>query len=83
MVSFSSTAPYLFDTVASYSCVNGFGLSGGGPTRTCGGDGSTTTGMWSGSIPTCEGVSNNFFSFHPNNYMPFSCYQVCDLNFFF
>ena len=40
--------------MATYSCNPGFGLSGGDGTRTCGGDGSSPTGAWSGTPSTCE-----------------------------
>ena len=42
--------------MASYSCVSGFGLSGGDATRTCEGDGSSPTGVWSGVVPSCGGM---------------------------
>ena len=58
MISFSSSsAPYSFGTMASYSCVSGFGLSGGDATRTCGGDGSSPTGVWTGVASSCGGKS--------------------------
>ncbi len=41
--------------MATYSCDIGFGLSGD-VMRTCGGDMSNSTGVWSGSEPTCEGI---------------------------
>ena len=58
MITFSpsSSTPYSFGTMASYSCVSGFGLSGGDATRTCEGDGSSPSGMWSGVIPSCGGM---------------------------
>ena len=43
--------------MASYSCVSGFGMSGGDATRTCGGDGSSPSGVWSGVAPSCGGRS--------------------------
>ena len=49
------TTPNLdFGTVATFSCNNGLGLSGGDVSITCGGDGSNTTGIWGGTVPTCE-----------------------------
>ena len=48
------TAPHNFGTVAIFSCNTGFSLSGGS-TRTCGGDGSSENGVWSGSSPVCVG----------------------------
>ncbi len=40
--------------VATYSCSNGYGLVGQA-TRTCVSDGGSS-GIWSGSQPTCEGL---------------------------
>ena len=54
LILFSSPAPYEFGTTATYICNTGYGLSGD-VTRTCEGDGSSPTGMWSGALPTCEG----------------------------
>ena len=45
---------YPYGTLAVYMCVPGFGLLGSG-TRTCGGDGSSTTGSFDGSAPSCVG----------------------------
>ncbi len=45
---------YIFAVVATYSCNTGFSLVGDN-TRTCTGDGSTTTGSFDGEVPTCEG----------------------------
>ncbi len=42
--------------VATYSCSNGYGLVGQ-VTRTCVSDGGSS-GIWSGSEPTCEGLSS-------------------------
>ncbi len=44
---------YPFGTMATFTCVNGFALIGN-DTRTCTGDGSSTTGAFSGIDPTCE-----------------------------
>ncbi len=44
-----------FDTVASFVCEEGYFLVGD-RTRTCIGNGLTTTGTWTGSDPTCEGL---------------------------
>ncbi len=52
--SINSTSRYDFDTVATYSCEPGFGLSGGDMSRTCGGVGSITQGTWNGAAITCE-----------------------------
>ncbi len=42
-----------FGTMATYTCVKGFALIGN-DIRTCTGDGSSTTGAFSGIDPTCE-----------------------------
>ncbi len=42
--------------IATYSCNTGYGLVGQA-SRTCVSDGGTT-GIWSGSQSTCEGISN-------------------------
>ena len=55
-VSYSTASPFLTQTVATYTCDRGFRLTGGDMTRTCGGDGSSSDGMWSGTPPICEGI---------------------------
>ncbi len=50
------TSPYDFNTMATYVCFTGYGLSGGDEVLSCGGDGSSPNGVWSGVIPTCEGI---------------------------
>ncbi len=42
-----TTSPYDYRTVATYSCLDGYGLAGGDKTREC-------LGMWTGIAPTCE-----------------------------
>ena len=49
------TPNFDYETNATYSCDFSFGLSGGDAIRTCGGDGSSPSGQWSGNAPTCEG----------------------------
>ena len=49
-----TTSPYDYNSVATYACNPGFGLTGGDPTRTCGGDDSSTSGVWSGTAPVCN-----------------------------
>ncbi|XP_064385205.1 E-selectin-like [Halichondria panicea] len=44
-----------FGTQAIYSCDNGFSLVGN-TTRTCTGDGSSTTSSFDGEAPTCEAI---------------------------
>ena len=46
----SYTAGTTFGQTATYSCNTGYTLVGGS-TRTC-----QSTGVWSGSTPTCQGV---------------------------
>ncbi len=55
-VSFSTdtTPPHFFGTVAMFTCAAGFALRGD-TTRMCEGDGTSTSGVWSGSSPTCSG----------------------------
>ena len=48
-----TTAPYDFGTTATHSCNSGYSLVGV-EVRTCGGDGSSVTGGWDSSEPTCE-----------------------------
>ncbi len=38
-----------FGSIATYTCNQGYNLTGGGMTRTCG-----ANGMWSGGDPTCQ-----------------------------
>ena len=49
-----TTSPSDFGTVATFTCNTGFGLDGD-RMRTCGGDGSSRSGVWSGSSPMCVG----------------------------
>ena len=48
--------PFDFDTVATHTCNEAYYLEGIG-IRTCVGDGSSTTGQWSGAAPVCLGNS--------------------------
>ena len=54
------TAPFDFGTEATYSCNVGFVLSVGSPVRTCGGDGSSNVGEWSGETLTCSREAQPF-----------------------
>ena len=47
-----TTAPYDFETTATHSCNPGYFLVGE-KTRSCGGNGSSTTGEWDLSEPSC------------------------------
>ena len=44
-----------FGTTATYTCSSGFSVTAGDVIRTCGGDGSSTMGVWNGMEPTCGG----------------------------
>ena len=46
-------APFNYGTVATFSCVTGFGLDGES-TRRCDGNESSVNGIWSGSNPVCN-----------------------------
>ncbi len=46
-----------FNTEATHTCTTGYFLSSGSDVRVCGGNDSSTTGMWSGTVPTCTGES--------------------------
>ena len=58
-VTFSSDDVALFTlgTMATYSCDQGYGLSGGNAVRMCNANTVITDseGVWDGSAPTCEG----------------------------
>ncbi|XP_064395137.1 E-selectin-like [Halichondria panicea] len=56
---------YAFDVVATYSCDTGFYLVGNS-SRTCTGDGSSTTGAFDGEAPFCEGITCHLMT-SPNN----------------
>ena len=47
-----STSPFDYGTTASYDCDEGFFLQGES-NRTCGGDGSSTVGIFDGVAPVC------------------------------
>ena len=52
MYASDTTAPYEYGTMATITCITGFGVSGTA-TRTCSGDGLSTTGVWEGNIGSC------------------------------
>ena len=54
-VVYSTTSPFNYGTEATYTCDDGFGLTGGNRIRRCRGTSSSPNGVWSGSIPTCQG----------------------------
>ncbi len=49
-----TSAPFDFETIVTYRCNNGFGLSSGDRARTCIGT-PLGGGVWSGVAPTCDG----------------------------
>ncbi len=55
-VVFSTGSLRTHGSLATYSCDEGYGLSGGDAMIICEGDGSTIFGAWNGAIPTCEGM---------------------------
>ena len=79
VVEFSETPSDLvsFQTIATYRCNSGFGLSGGDRVRTCIGS-SSGGGEWTGSTPLCEGVYNK-----PSNtmqsYIPSTKIRTCHI----
>ncbi len=58
IITFSAgtTAPYDYQTTATYSCNTGYGLSGKDSVRTCLGSTTGVGGEWSATAPTCEGT---------------------------
>ena len=54
---------YPFGTVAMFSCMAEFGLVGAA-SSTCGGDGSSPTGMFAPANPTCEGEDTPTVDIH-------------------
>ena len=48
-----TTSPHDYNTVATYTCNAGFGLTEGDPARACGGDDSSIRGVWNGIAPVC------------------------------
>ena len=48
------TPDFDFGTIATYRCDRGYGISGGNGIRMCGGDVSSSVGLWSGIDPSCE-----------------------------
>lgn len=62
-----------FGSVATYSCSEGFGLSGGAAVRTCGPDGDEDNiGKWSRDAPTCERKNSSCIIW--------ISYQFCETN---
>ena len=59
--SIDETALFDYNTTAAYVCDIGYGLTDEGAVRRCSGDETSTTGIWSGEAPTCEGVPNTVF----------------------
>ena len=59
MYSSDTTAPYDFGTTATYQCNEGYSFVRGDEVRTCGVDGSSSNGSWSGQSPACSGIQIN------------------------
>ena len=59
-----TSEPFDFRTRATYSCSEGFYLPvGGNAERICEGDGSSTSGVWSGTAPPiCLGIFNYLYT---------------------
>ena len=55
LFSVDTTAPFDYQTTATYGCDEGYGLSSTASVRTCVGS-SQGLGEWSGIAPTCEGT---------------------------
>ena len=57
--------PLVFGTIATYFCDIGYSLMGE-EKRTCEGNGSSVTGEWNGTEPTCLGrlLRASFLKFH-------------------
>ena len=57
MISYTpdTTAPFSHGTTASFFCADGSYLDGV-QTRLCSGDGTSTSGLWSGIMPICRGT---------------------------
>ncbi len=51
-----SRFPIIIDTIAGYVCDEGYVISGNSIRLCGGGDGSSTTGVWSGTAATCTGT---------------------------
>ena len=50
-----STDLFDYGTTATQTCNDGF-FPEGSSTRTCGGDGSSVSGVWGGTAPVCAGL---------------------------
>ena len=53
-VDFSTDSLLTHGAMATYSCDEGYGLTGGDAVIMCAGDGSDPFGSWNGAVPTCE-----------------------------
>lgn len=56
-----TASPYDYQTTATYSCNEGYGLFGGDRARQCDSS-SPGDGGWSGTTPTCESKSTNIYT---------------------
>jgi len=56
LVSYDTSSPYEYGTVATYDCAPGFSLSSDEvDQRTCLGGEDSSLGTWNGTEPTCQG----------------------------
>ena len=58
-VVYSTDSTLTSGTTVTYSCNEGYALSGGDAVRTCQGNGFSPFGFWSGGAPSCRGMQNN------------------------
>ena len=54
----TTASSYDFGTQAMYKCNESYTLVRGDAVRTCVGNGSSPTGVWNGTSPSCSGISN-------------------------
>ena len=52
-----TTSTFNVTTTAMYKCDPGYSLVGGDIVRTCTGTSASPDGDWSGTAPSCEGIS--------------------------
>ncbi len=70
-----TTAPYDYETIATYQCNHGHVLTNGDSVNTCTGDGRSTVGEWDGAAPQCPRMSYVLiFISHDYVYTPTAVY---------
>ncbi len=70
-------APYDLGVTATYSCADGFSMENGDSERTCGYDGGSTVGQWSGDAPVCVGEPTNQHTWTHIGYWIFNYDYTC------